>query len=256
MLKNKINEKIYIGQTIRSIEKRFEEHQKKTSGCVAMYNAIQKYGWVNFEKDWYECPDEDLNFDEELLVREMGTLAPGGYNLKEGGSNGKLSEETKQKISEAQRGDKGHWYGKILNDGHKTKISEALIGKFRTEESKQKISEAKRGEKNPSFGKIPSEETKQKMSEAKVGKQKSEETKQKMSEAQRGEKSHMYGKIGEKHHRSKKVYQYDLDGNFVRSFGSSGEAALYIKKDSSNIKTCARGKCKTAYGFKWYHFKY
>ena len=78
MLKNNINGKIYIGQTTRSIERRFKEHQDKKSGCVAIYRAIQKYGWGAFEKDWYECPDEDLDFDEELLVREMGTLAPRG----------------------------------------------------------------------------------------------------------------------------------------------------------------------------------
>jgi len=67
----------------------------------------------------------------------------------------------------------------------------------------------------------------------------------------------MYGKIGEEHHRSKKIYQYDLDGNFVRSFGSGGEAAIYLKKDDgSNIRACARGYCPTAYGFKWSYVKY
>ena len=103
--------KSYIGQTIRSIEERFKAHQKESSRCMAIYNAIKKYGWENFEKDYYECPYEDLNFDEELLIREMGTLAPKGYNLKEGGDKadleilnmpvGKtLSYETNRKISE------------------------------------------------------------------------------------------------------------------------------------------------------------
>ena len=109
------NGKIYIGQTIRPIEKRFEEHRTKRM-YGAIYNSIKKYGWENFEKDWYECPDEDLNFDEELLVREMGTLTPGGYNLREGGGNrGKLSEETKQKISEAK-------IGSIRSEATKQKI--------------------------------------------------------------------------------------------------------------------------------------
>ena len=52
MLRNKINGKIYIGQTIRSIEERFKEHQKESNGCVAIRNAIQYHGWENFEKDW------------------------------------------------------------------------------------------------------------------------------------------------------------------------------------------------------------
>jgi len=219
MLKNKINGKIYIGQTIRPIQKRFDKHQHKSSRCRAIYNAILKYGWGNFEKDWYECPDEDLNFDEELLVREMGTLSPDGYNLKEGGgSRGKYSEETKQKMSESNRGEKNIWYGKT-----------------HTEETKQKMREAQRGEKHPMYGKTVSEQTKQKL-----------------SEARRGEKNHMYGKTGEKNHCSKKIYQHDLEGNLLGSFGSIWEASRHLNiKDSSNITKCARGKLKTAYGFKW-----
>lgn len=79
--------KSYIGQTTRPIEKRFKEHQLERSGCIAIRDAIQKYGWENFEKDYYECPDEDIDFDEELLIREIGTLSPDGYNLKEGKNN-------------------------------------------------------------------------------------------------------------------------------------------------------------------------
>ena len=142
--------KIYIGQTIRPIHKRLEEHRKgQSSDCVAIYNAIQYHGWDNFEKDWYECPDEDLNFDEGLLVREMGTLSPGGYNLREGGgSSGKASEESKRKNSEAHRGDKCYWYGKTHTEETKQKISEAQIGKIHTEETKIKISESLMGDKH------------------------------------------------------------------------------------------------------------
>jgi len=95
------SEKSYIGQTIRPVEERLKEHRTgKTSGCRAIYNAIQYHGWDAFEKDWYECPDEDLNKHEELMVEVLGTLYPNGYNLKEGGgANGKMSKETKQKMS-------------------------------------------------------------------------------------------------------------------------------------------------------------
>jgi group I intron endonuclease len=212
MLQNNINGKIYIGQTIRSIEKRFRIHQYRCSRCVAIYNAIQKYGWENFEKDWYECPDEDLNFDEELLVREMGTLAPFGYNLKEGGANGKLSEETKQKIGQAH------------------------VGRYHTDETKKKISESTKGEKHHMYGKTGEKSHS-------YGKTLSEEHRQKMSDSTKGEKNH----------NSKRVYQYDLEGKLLGTFGSTGEAGLYIGKDGTNIRKCARGVqgCKTAYGFKW-----
>ena len=250
--------KSYIGQTIRSIEERFKAHQKESSRCMAIYNAIKKYGWENFEKDYYECPYEDLNFDEELLIREMGTLAPKGYNLKEGGDNGRLSEEIKQKISEAH-------IGKTLSYETKRKMSEAHIGKTLSDETKRKIGEAQQGDKNHRYGKTPSGETKQKLRESQIGKTHSEETKQKMSEKHRGEKNHNYGKTasdetkqkmsearkGEKNYNSKRVYQYDLEGNLVGSFGSTEEAGRHLKKSGSNIAMCARGERKTAHKFKW-----
>jgi len=279
MLENKINGKIYIGQTFRHIEKRLEEHQTgKSSGCVAIYNAIKFHGWENFEKDWYECPDEDLNFDEELLVREMGTLSPDGYNLKEGGGGGKMSMESKQKMSESRLGEKNHMYGKTHGGDTRGKISESLrggkhpmYGKTHGEETRQKMSEAQRGEKSYMYGKKHADETKRKMSESHVGKKLSEETKQKLSEAHRGDKGHWYGKtfseetkrkmsearIGDKNSNSKRVYQYALDGTFIDSFGSCGEAARHLKRrgDGTFIGMCALGKKNTAYGFKWSYVK-
>jgi len=199
------NGKTYIGQTIRPIEKRFEEHQK-SNRCRALYNAIKLHGWDAFEKDWYYCPDEELNKHEELMVEVLGTLSPNGYNLVEGGgSRGKASEETKQNMR------------KPKSDEHKQSIREARVGTTR------------------------SEETKQKQREAHLGKQTSEETKQKQREAN----------SGEKHPSSKRVYQYDLDGIFINSFGSTEEAGRYIKKDATGIKLCARYKRKTAHKYKW-----
>ena len=215
----KESRKAYIGQTIRDIHERLKEHQQLSSKCRAISNAIKKHGWENFDKEWYEVPNDDLNFYEEMLVALLGTLSPCGYNLKEGGgSTGKLSEETREKISEAS------------------------LGKTLSEETKQKMREAKKGEKHNMFGKEHTEESKHKMREAHTGKEHTEETKKKMREA----------KSGEKNPTSKKVYQYTLDGTYVDDFGSSGEAARALGKSSGSlISMCARGELKTAYGFKW-----
>ncbi|AGE57917.1 GIY-YIG catalytic domain-containing endonuclease [Paramecium bursaria Chlorella virus NW665.2] len=204
--------KAYIGQTTQPIEKRLEQHQYASSGCRAFYSAIQEHGWENFDVEWHEIPDEDLNFYEEMLVALLGTLAPGGYNLKEGGGNsGKMSNESKQKMSKSKSGEKNHNYGKT-------------------------------GEKHYLYGKEHTEETKKKISEAMSGKMLSEKTKKKMSDA----------KSGEKNYKSKKVYQYTLDGAYVDDFASSGEAARALgKTDKSSIGKCARGKRPSAYGFKW-----
>ena len=216
--------KSYIGQTIRPIQERLKSHRKKRNRCLAIFNAIQKYGWNNLEKDWYECPDEDLNFDEDLLIREMETMYPGGYNLKEGGANGKPSEESKRKMREAH-------VGQTLSDETKWKISEAHIGQKKSTKTRKNMSKAQSGAKNPMYGTIASEETRQKMSKS---------------------------RLGDKNHNSKKVYQYNIDNSYIRSFETSGEAACLLgKTDGSNIRKCVRGNkgYKIVYGFKWSYIK-
>ncbi|APC25684.1 GIY-YIG catalytic domain-containing endonuclease [Only Syngen Nebraska virus 5] len=240
--------KSYVGQTTRPIEDRFDEHQKPSS-CVAIYRAIDKHGWDNFITDYYECPDSELNKHETWLIRLMVTLAPNGYNLREGGSNGKMSEEAKKKLSEAQT-------GKILSEEHKKKLSEANIGKTHTEETRKKLREVLSGENHPNFGKrvinktnnkirrtknILSEETRKKISKAHMGKKHTVGSKKKMSEA----------KSGELNVSSKKVYQYDLQGNYIRWFGSCREVGRLLNINSGHISSCATGKRKSIGGFKW-----
>jgi group I intron endonuclease len=228
------NGKSYIGQTIRSIEERFKEHRKKKSGCVALYNAIKFHGWENFNIDWYECPDDELNKNEKWMVGLLGTLSPRGYNLREGGgSRGKHSEESKKTNSEAHLGKKHteETKEKCRKIGEK----HHMYGKPKSDETKRRI-----GESN--LGKTHSEESKKKMREAKLGKTLSDEHKQKLSEVRRGKVNH----------NSKIVYQYDLDGNFLESFGSFDEAARCLnKKKGTAISMCINGYSKTAYGFKW-----
>ena len=121
------SEKSYIGQTIRDIHKRLEEHQWPNSKCVAVYNAIKKYGWEKVKIDWYEVPNEDLNKHEELMVEVLGTLSPGGYNLREGGgSKGRPSEETKEKISESMTGEKNHMFEKTHTEPNKNREKQRL----------------------------------------------------------------------------------------------------------------------------------
>ena len=56
--------------------------------------------------------------------------------------------------------------------------------------------------------------------------------------------------------RRKKIYQYDLEGNFIREFESCREASKFLKRDEDAISNCARGKNKSTYGFQWfYEFK-
>lgn len=209
--------KSYIGQTFRSIEKRFEAHQQKSSNCVAIYRAIKKYGWGNFEKDYYECSDEDLNFDEELLIREMETLAPDGYNLKTGGDSGRHSEESRQKMSESRLGEKNYMYGKT-------------------------------GEKHPSYGTKRSEETRQKQSKAQLGIPMSEEAKQKLSEAKRGEKHPDSKRVYQYARDGTFIESFASTGEAGRYLKKDGTSIAACARGAP--------KYKTAHGFKWSYVKY
>jgi hypothetical protein len=56
---------------------------------------------------------------------------------------------------------------------------------------------------------------------------------------------------------SKTVYQYDIEGNFIREFNSCQEAANYLNISSnSKIAACARKIRKTCKGFQWSYKKY
>lgn len=107
---NKINNKKYIGITCH-IENRFGKNgsgylRKKSNG---EYNqplfarAILKYGWDNFEHEvlFSNLTKEEADELENNLIEFYNLRNPKfGYNIKEGSSNGHLSEETKKKLSE------------------------------------------------------------------------------------------------------------------------------------------------------------
>lgn len=106
---NKINNKSYIGQSIDAIS-RWKDHisdAKRKFGKTAnnkkfaIHNAINKYGKENFIWQIIETVDtiDESNEAEEFYISYWNTIAPNGYNLKYGGKNHKLSEETKIKIS-------------------------------------------------------------------------------------------------------------------------------------------------------------
>jgi len=97
---NKINGKIYIGQTVQDLNIRFNAHCYKGSGCTKIYRAIRKYGKENFTIEIIEVCDsiESLNKAEEYWIKEYSSIE-NGYNLTTGGLNNKFSKETKEKLS-------------------------------------------------------------------------------------------------------------------------------------------------------------
>ena len=172
---NTVNGKSYIGQTINKPEYRINNHfNLNDKGCVAIHNAIRKYGRDAFTLEiLHEALDIFLDDLEIAEINKHNTLAPNGYNIEGGGNANKvLSDQTRQKMSESRKG------RKVTLETRK-KLSEANRGKKHTLETRKKLSEAHKG-------KTLSLEHRQKLSEAHKGKTLSFEHRQKMSEAHKG----------------------------------------------------------------------
>ena len=86
--KNKINGKVYLGQT-NNTYRRFSYAGIYYKGCKYFYNAIQKYGWDNFE---HEILIKDLTkqqadiIEKELIKKFNLRNNENGYNIAEGGN--------------------------------------------------------------------------------------------------------------------------------------------------------------------------
>ena len=117
----------YIGQT-NSIQNRWKPSAYKT--CTYFYNAIQKYGWDNFEHEILlsNLTLEEANIQEEMIIKQYDATNPQkGFNLKSGGLNNLHSEATKQRMSETRK-------GVSKTEEHKKAISEGLKRYERTPE--------------------------------------------------------------------------------------------------------------------------
>jgi len=51
-----------------------------------------------------------------------------------------------------------------------------------------------------------------------------------------------------------KIHQYTLEGEYIRSFENSREAAVATGANISAITTCARGAIKSHMGYVWSYF--
>jgi hypothetical protein len=97
------NGKAYVGQTTRHPEQRLKEHVK-CDACLLIHQALNKYGVENFDVDWLEVPDAELDKYERLIIEKLDCMSPNGYNLVGGGClNRSVSDETRAKMSAAMK---------------------------------------------------------------------------------------------------------------------------------------------------------
>lgn len=174
-IQNKINNKIYIGQSTKSIN----DSKEYFGSGILIKKAIKKYGIENFTKSiLYECKTSgDLNEKEIYYILKYKSNID-GYNISTGGNGGNLgdeintkisnkikklwksghysnidwserpspihSPETIEKIKKSQSGENGYWYGKTLSDTHKHTIKLNTQKSFERVEVREKFIKAMR----------------------------------------------------------------------------------------------------------------
>lgn len=147
---NAANGKIYIGQTIGSIEDRFYRHiydalvlKKNTK----LGRAVRKYGKDSFLIEAIETVD-NLDEREIFWISHFKTIKK-GYSIKIGGNGGPHADSTKKKISKANT-------KRVWTEEMRENMSRAIKAWHeergfvpKSEEFKAKISEANRKRKMP-----------------------------------------------------------------------------------------------------------
>lgn len=219
---NKINNKVYVGQTCLDPERRWRKDGSGYKECTHFWRAIQKYGWDNFEHIIFaeNLTREEANQMEISLIALYDTTnILYGYNLTNGGNATVYTKEVRKKISD--------------NHADVSGENNPFYGKHHTEETKEKIRKKNKinfaGANNPMYGVRRYGED-----GPMYGKKHTEDAKKKMSQ----------------NRKKKAVVQLDLNGNFISEYPSLCEAGRQHGSEG-NIWQCCNNNAKTYKGFKW-----
>lgn len=252
---NKINGKIYIGQTKHgdNPNKRWENGNAYKSS-PHLWSAIQKWGWDNFDHEIIasNLTQDEANKFEVLLIKKLDTTNKDkGYNNDSGGKNGVPTKESREKNRRAHLGTK-------MSEEARKKMSESAKGRVFSEETRKKISEIHKKLKSPMQGKRHSEESKRKIGLSNTGRHHTEETKEKMRLAKANVSDETRKKMSEANSgvncwAATPVLQYDMDGTFIKKWDYIKQVKNVLGICTSSISECCCGKRKSAGGYIWFY---
>lgn len=151
---NRITNRIYVGQTKRSLDKRLKAHLYESRVCkynMYLHNSMRKHGADAFSIDLIEeCAPDIVADRERYWIRSLNTLQPNGYNEHEGGKGGCLnaSPELREKLSKAKKGKYVPWNKGLTKSDPRVaangqSIGNSLKNKPKTEAHKQALRKAR-----------------------------------------------------------------------------------------------------------------
>lgn len=276
---------VYIGQSWNIYERLKDYYNPiNVKRQQRIYNSLMKYG-VNKHTFYIihilpsNSLQEDLDKYEILYWQFYKDCGFKILNIKEPGKSGKMSEESKIKIGNANRGKK--YVGRPCSEETKRKISEANKGRKLSKEHIEMLKSINKGRKRSEQMKLTLKSYHKRpivvldlsgkflyefdyISDAAKflnlsqpnyinlvlkGKKKTCKNYQFILKSEYDSKKDY--RIGKGDCRS--ICRYDLNGNFIKDYMSvmDAERELKIKYANTNIIACCKGKYKKAYGSIW-----
>ncbi len=146
-LHNKVNGKVYIGQTLTSLETRMLNHiaecKRSRSQKCSIAKAIIEFGIENFEIEelYFARTKQELDRKEtEYILKYNSNNSEFGYNQNTGGRKGyKVNEDVKKRIADKV---KQYALEAVQNGTHSS------LGRKPTAEKTRKVSEKLKSESN------------------------------------------------------------------------------------------------------------
>lgn len=233
--------KVYIGQTINARRRYTDYKSKKANKQPFLHKSIIKHGWHNHQFEVvHELPSDvtqDVINNYECIYIELYRSAGAVLlNTKEGGSNGRNSDESIKKANDKWK----EWYNSNPVNGIKWIIQsiEARRGVPLTKEHRQKLSQKLKG-------RIVTEEHARNLSLATKGKPKKYKIEDTIAQSMRAKKIGGWNK--------KPIVQMSLTGEFIKEWPSGTKAAKELGVSRKGIERCLKKQRggKTYGGFTW-----
>ena len=237
---NKVNNKIYIGQSI-DIERRWDQH-KYGKGNLILRNAIKKYGLYNFTFEILEEVDT-FNKNSDSIINELIDLEQKWFDKyepyeRDNGYN--IQKTSKPNISNSKNENIRKKISKIKIDNNhcgKTVIQYDLLGNFIKKWESAANIERTLGYKAENISACCLK--KNNSSNGYIWRFNNDKlTSEDIEKAN-------------KTIRLSKVRQYDLNGNLLNEYGNILIASKITGIKSAAIRKCCRGESKTSGGFIW-----
>lgn len=280
IIKNTCNNKVYVGQTSRTIEDRWSQHKNAALrgddyGTI-LYRAMRKHGIENFYVEQLEeCNMSDINDREIYWIKYYNCQTPNGYNIRAGGEDPGRKEVYKLDND----GNIIKHYSSAMAASETNNLDLSSLTKACRRSSSQNSCGGYKWAYVEDYDKKYFQATKIKTFKRQVyqmdnndgniikiwdsiidaarelGIQQSD-----ISHCLSG-KYRIAGGFGwctedtlnkfKPYKRERTILQFDKNRNFIKEWNSAKEAADFLNKDGNNIRAAAKGKRKTAYGYIW-----